>query len=330
MAADESGATGENLFDNQMIMAHATVKIDDYSALPIVNDLRNHAGILQPPELKFSQFNKIRSAHVLAEAFAPGGPLAGRVNIIVADKRYVAVAKIIDLLIEEWAYRRHIDLYRDGSARRMAQTFFRDGPRALGDLWDPLIMAFIGLTRKTQRRGIKEDVESFYQRLEEARWRCHRRSVEEVLKLLLETRSHAEEHAAALAQDTYSAPALDPLTPLITDNIRHWYQICGPFKLLHDEHSLLDGQFVQKILGALWIPHPSLKGLASKARVAIFATGRSVDHPSIQLADLAAGAGRVVIEAHYGTKTQVAAILRESFTPLISWGLLPDGSFWGR
>ncbi|GAA4588618.1 hypothetical protein GCM10023194_40750 [Planotetraspora phitsanulokensis] len=330
VAADESGATGENLVDQQAIIAHATLKIDDDVAAPLLDDIRRRARITQAPEIKFSHFSKERAARELADIFAPGGPLADRTNIVVAEKRYTAVSKIIDLLIEEWAYAHDIDLYRNGSARRMASTFFKDGPRALREAWEPLLVAFVGLARATQRQGTKEDVPSFYRRLEEARWNCHRRSVEEILILLLETRPYAERLVHDVADRTSSIPSLDPLAALIPLSIHHWYQISGDFRLLHDEHSLFKPEFVQQMLRALWVTHPSLVAVAPKARVALFATGKSSEHPSIQLADLAAGAGRVVVAAHLGRSTPTASILESAFAPLITWGLLPDNSFWER
>ncbi|MED7928175.1 hypothetical protein SMD20_28230 [Nonomuraea sp. LP-02] len=328
VAADESGTTGENLTDRQSVIAHAALKIDDDMAAPLVEDLRRRLRITQARELKFSHFSKERAARELVELFESGGPLADRTNIVVAEKRFVAVSKMIDLLIEEWAYDHDIDLYRNGSARRMARTFFRDGPRALKDAWEPLIVAFVGLARAVQRQGVKEDVQSFYRRLDQARWICHRRSVEEILILLLETRPYAERLVYDTTHRTSSVPHLDPLAALIPDNIRYWYQTSGDFRLLHDEHSLLTPDFVMLMLRALWVTHPSLVGIAPKARVAYFATGKSSEHPSIQLADLAAGAGRVVVAAHLGQITPTASILKSAFAPLITWGLLPDSSFW--
>jgi hypothetical protein len=153
VAADESGATGENLLDRQSIIAHAAVTIDDLTADGVLADLRKRAGAVRAPEAKFAHFTRDRAARALAETLAPDGPLAGRVNIVVAEKRYLAVGKMVDLLIEEWAHEHDIDLYRTGAARRMARDFFRDGPRGLGEQWEPLLSAFVSLARATQRRG---------------------------------------------------------------------------------------------------------------------------------------------------------------------------------
>jgi len=65
VAADESGTTGENLLDQQIVFSHATVRIDDRDASPILAALRERAGSLQAPEAKFFQFTKDRALHVL-------------------------------------------------------------------------------------------------------------------------------------------------------------------------------------------------------------------------------------------------------------------------
>src|SRR5882757_1391502 len=44
VAADESGSSGENLVDPRGVIAHATIRIDDRSAEPILTDLRARAG----------------------------------------------------------------------------------------------------------------------------------------------------------------------------------------------------------------------------------------------------------------------------------------------
>ncbi|HKS46220.1 MAG TPA: hypothetical protein VJT49_14135 [Amycolatopsis sp.] len=174
------------------MFAHAAVRIDDKTAGPLLADLRQQAGATQSPEAKFAQFKTRRGRKALADALGPGGALEDRV--VIDDKRYLIVSKMIDLLVEELTHTRGIDLYRDGTARKLAVSLFRDGPRGLGELWDPLMAAFVSLARTTHRGGgDKETVDSFFARLDQARWRCRRRSVEPLLGLLLQTRAHADD-----------------------------------------------------------------------------------------------------------------------------------------
>lgn len=319
VAVDESGSTGENLGDPQGVFAHAAVRIDDETAEEVLVELRQRAGARQSPEVKFKQFTKQRGLYALAEALAPDGALSGRVIITVADKKFLITSKMIDLLVEEVAHEHGIDLYTDGSARGMAVTLFRDGPRGLGRLWEPLTAAFVSLARATQRGGgDKETVESFFGRLEQARWHCHRRSVEDLLKLLLTTRPHAEELVGSTElRHSGLFPGLDPLITMLPLTLHYVYAAHGPVRLLHDEHKIFTPEFTRDLLWHLWNPYPGLPR-DGKIRVAEFWTGRSHQHPSIQLADLAAAAGRVVTEAQLGQPSSAAAeALTDVVLPLI-------------
>lgn len=318
VAADESGSTGDRLIDPQGVFAHASVRIDDATAEPLLADLRQQARATQSSEAKFDQFKKRRGRKALADALGPGGALDGRVVITIADKRFLIVSKMIDLLVEELTHERGINLYAGGTARDFAVTLFRDGPRGLGELWDPLMEAFVSLARATQRGASeKETVDSFFGRLDQARWRCHRRSVEPLLELLLQTRAHAEELVLSTAQRRSAAvPGLDPLVTMLPMTMHHAYADHGPVRFLHDNQSVLTPEFLQDLLPLLWHGHPDLPHVP-RTRVAEFWTGDSHEHPSIQLADLAAAAGRVVIEAQLGDPTELAECLQPVVMPLI-------------
>ena len=326
VAADESGSTGENLTDPLGVFAHASVRIDDATAEPVLAELRQQAGAIQSPEVKFAQFKSRRGRDVLATALAPGGVLAKRVVITVADKRFLIVSKMIDLLIEEAAHEQGIDLYADGAARDLAVTLFQDGPRALGELWEPLMAAFVSLARATQRgRGEKETVESFFARLDQARWRCRRRSVEQVLMALLHTRAHAEGLVLATEQRRSPLfPGLDPIIPMLPMTMNCAYVDHGPVRFLHDEQKIFTPEFVQELFPLMWHVHPDLARHVPRTRVAEFWTGDSSEHPSIQLADLAASAGRVVAEGLLGKPTELAGVLQSAVRPLIRHWVAAD------
>jgi hypothetical protein len=149
---------------------------------------------------------------------------------------------------------------------------------------------------------------------------------------LLETRKYAE----SLVQDTKEGPsransALDPLTALIPLSIQIWYERLGvPARFLHDCVKLLTPSFVQTMLYGMWHLHQDFRRLVKPARVASFWVGNSADHPSIQLADLYASAGRVIVEAHLGAPSETAAILGDPVRKLVTFGVLPDDSFWAE
>ncbi|MDG4778942.1 hypothetical protein O7614_04695 [Micromonospora sp. WMMD961] len=136
IAADESGWDGEALFQpTEPYMTIGSVAIDDGDADTVLALLRRDAGIEQAAELKFGHFARGRNQRrleVLAGALRPGGMLAGRVSIFMIDKRFFVTAKIIDLLLEEYAHENGVDLHADDQARRYAQKLIEEGPRRLG------------------------------------------------------------------------------------------------------------------------------------------------------------------------------------------------------
>jgi hypothetical protein len=99
--------------------------------------------------------------------------------------------------------------------------------------------------------------------------------------------------------------------------MNHAYVEHGPVRFLHDEQNLFTPEFVQELFPLLWHVHPDLAGHVPRTRVAEFWTGDSREHPSIQLADLAASAGRVVIEGQLGKPSELADALQDAVLPLI-------------
>ncbi|WP_344164897.1 hypothetical protein [Kribbella yunnanensis] len=329
VAADESGTSGENLADRDFVVAHATVCMDDVEAASVLAELRAKAGATQAAEAKFSQFAKDAGLRALAEAFGSGGHLSGRVSIMVADKPFVIVAKIVDLIVEEWAHDRGINLYAGGTARQMALTLSQKGPRVLGDQWDQLLAAFVSLARAKQRRGAKESVASFYVRLREARRQCWLRDVGRVLDVLLASHEHAEDLVSFVADEETVVSTMDPMSFLVGDQIAFAHNRYGRVRFLHDEQNLLTRPFVETVLIGVAASHVAFGGEGPPPVLADFCLGRSKDHPSIQLADLAASAGRVTVEAHLGKPSLAADMLREAVSPSIARGVLRDGdAFW--
>ncbi len=179
--------------------------------------------------------------------------------------------------------------------------------------------AFVSLARATQRGGgEKETVDLFFARLNQARWRCHRRSVEPLLDILLRTHAHAEALVLSTAQrHSPLFPGLDPLVTMLPMTMHHAYADHGPVRFLHDEQKLFTPEFVQESFPLMWHVHSDFAGHVPRTRVAEFWTGDSREHPSIQLADLAASAARCVVEGILGNPTEIGDALQPTLMPLI-------------
>lgn len=325
-AADESGWNGDNLLDEDDVIAHAVIRIDDTEAGPVLDELREVAKVRQPGEVKFKHFRRPAGLTALASALSPGGSLDQRVTIAVADKKYTIVANMINILVEQRAHSRGVNPHVDDSAREMARTLYIEGPRALGEQWPALLTSFVNLARITIRNGNhRETVESFFERLSAARWKCTRRAVERVLIALLETRDQADWLVRALERRELTLPPLDPLINLLSVSLQSCARY-GPVRILHDQQKLFTAESVRTLFVGLE-NRPVLRHPIPRVHVTDFCMGDSAEHSSLQLADLAASAGRVVIAARLGRLSMEAEILRESVLPHIAqpWLLAFDG-----
>jgi hypothetical protein len=231
--------------------------------------------------------------------------------------------------VVERAYAQGIDLHKGRAARHMTQTLLKDGPRGLGERWNPLLDAFLRMARPgTGDRA--DDIAAFFEQIDAAQRRCFRWSLDPILQTLSQRQPHAEELVAAIEdiEDPFRA-VLDPHIALLPENLRYWLpRTRQAYRLLHDEHVVLTPQLVRKTMVPLASarPHPTLPR-AGKAVLDLFGTGSSHTHPSIQLADLVAGAGRLVTSDFLAGKSRPPNRLTDVVTPLIRWGLLPDDSF---
>jgi hypothetical protein len=231
-----------------------SVAIDDETAAPIVEQLRKDAQLSQPPELKFAHFKGQSRLEVLAGMLGPGGPLAGRTRVYLVDKHYFVASKIIDLLLEEEAHARGINLYENDLARRAAWTLFTDGPRALG--------AFV--------------------------------------------------------------PVMEPLIAALPLIANLWSVEIGALSMLTDEHKVLTDErldiFAKMAALDVKFAGPGMGARRRPAERAVRAVLRGVsrDHPSIQLADLVAGAGREVARRHAGVPSAAGDRLYPFIVPVIS------------
>jgi hypothetical protein len=329
VAVDESGWDGEQLYARaDRYLSIGSVATDDDSAALIVDRLRQDTALRQPPELKFSQFTGQRSGRrmeALAELIEPQGALAGRACVYLVDKHFFVTAKIIDLLLEEEAHEQGLNLYGGGGARQLAVTLFVEGPRALGrDGFDRLIETMVGFASMRNRNGTVVTVEALFSEFQRAFARAHRRRVADLLAALLRTRAHAEYYLSALGDPAMRVPAMEPLIPCLPMVGRLWSRELGAVSMLVDEHRVLTDDRLDLIAGnaALDIdlagPAMGVRRRPQSQAVRAVVRGISRAHPSIQLADLIAGAGQAVARRHAGAPSPAGERLYPSVVPLIS------------
>jgi len=323
IACDESGYDGEQLLSPGRYMAVSAVAVDDVEAEGIVRSLRERARIKpDAPELKFKLFKRQDRADLLSELWLPGGVLHERCSVYLVDKRYGVMSKVVDLLLEEAANEGGIDLYADGQARRLARELFLQGPRALGAVrYEALQRAFVGFARRKDPGDRPAAIRAFYETLEDAWTASTRRNVTEVLGMLRSTRHHADEMHRIVEKNG----PLELLITALATLTRAWAQRLRPLHVLADEHNALtDDVFdsIRAVLRSGYGPTPS--SMFQGVNVARIVRGSSIDHPSIQLADLLAGAAGVVAEHSAGTTpSPFAEVVAPAILPLIEgWSLV--------
>ncbi|GAA3747761.1 DUF3800 domain-containing protein [Streptomyces sp. NEAU-PBA10] len=319
IACDESGNDGEQLLNGRYLV-YASVAVDDAEAADIVGELRREAQIQQSAELKFKAFSGrwANRRHVLRRLWEPGGALEGRCAAYVVDKEYAAVAKVVDLLLEEHAWAHGRDLYQAGEARRIARVLALQGRRALKqEGFRYLLENFVAFaSQRAVKNGEAAAAETFYNRLDAAWAASTRREVTELLFRLRATRPAGN----ALRVDAGPFPLLEMLVPCIAETARYWAKHLGePVSVLTDEQKTLTDErlgALAQVLGRTSGATPSsrIRGIALQHLV----RGTSLDHPSVQLADLLAGATAAVAARHAGVYSAVSEDLYASVIPLIS------------
>ncbi|MFF9704637.1 hypothetical protein ACF1FE_26145 [Streptomyces griseofuscus] len=316
IACDESGWDGEQLIGRKRrFLVYASVAVDDIEAAALIQQLRDQAGIRQAKELKFDLFkNRTNRWSLLQQLWEPGGALHDRCSVYVVDKEYAAAAKVIDLLLEEKEHDEGGNLYADGEARALARTLALEGPRALrGTLFQELMSAFVTLA---SRRGTSQQDEVlgvFVAALDQAWAASTRKAVTALLARLRGARNYAATFHEDPADPVF--PQLEMLIPAVAQTARRWDRRVGRVSVLTDEQQMLTDDALRTVHEYACAPvGMTLLTRERGADVAAVVRGSSVDHPSIQLADLLAGAAAAVAERHEGNPSDAG----EGLWPVIT------------
>ena len=200
---DESGHDGENLMaGTTSVLAHSALHMDLDEATELVACLRDLTKT-QSTELKAA--GVLRNSKAIDDLFGEQGKLVGHVQVYLVEKAIMAAGKMVDLLIEEKAHSAGIDLYENGYSKHLADELYQYGPQGLGEKqWVDLVSAFNSLMREKQRKGQKETVDGFFDKVEQARSSTSHPRLKFIFFLLAGTRREAEDFQAAVAADRKS------------------------------------------------------------------------------------------------------------------------------
>lgn len=320
VAADESGWNGEDLYrPEEPYLVVGSVAVDDVDARALLAGLRADARIAQAGEVKFSHFaTRARRLEVLVSALDPAGGLGERAGIHLVDKRFFIVGKIVDLLLEEYVHARGGDLYANDQARKLAWRLFAEGPRALGpQLFDQLVGVFLEFAR-FRNRGQPRVINELFRVLELAERRSTRRRVSDILAVLVRCRREAMRLHRLMSTETFTE-AMEPLITVPAAVLDWWSRRLGPASLLFDAHKVLTDERLDTTLKLMTDPFSEFRFVWQGSHPPELVRGYSADHPSIQLADLVAGAGRAVAHWHEGlaSRPEIGEALAPAVGPLI-------------
>lgn len=296
IACDESGRDGDNLQGDAAVFCLGSVRITDEVAGPIVDQLATH---LRPAtELKWTDVPETRKELVVSMLLKQVDAAGADLSFVLMHNGYNAAAKMIDLLIEEHYHALGIDIYRNGIAPAMATHLHHEAPVALGERWTELLSTFISLHRRrhpkkqTEASIQKATVNDFYRVLDAARADLAPGRLADLFEVMAKTRVHAE-HTQSLLDQPDSGSFLDPHQASIPSALRRWADPSRPVRVLHDDCSaFLTEEMLTMMESELAQPHDEWVDLVERVDLQPTAVGLSHDHPSLQLADLVAGAGR--------------------------------------
>jgi hypothetical protein len=209
-----------------------------------------------------------------------------------------------------------------------AWTLFNEGPRALGvQLFDELIGRFTEFAGLRNRHQAQVTIAELFSILDRAERMSTRRRVTDLLRELGRCRGQADDLQRYLTVPAVTA-TMEPLTPSMPAVLSAWADRLGPVSMLLDAHKIwtdehLDGMWRVMKLGR-GLPNPMFGWGGGHLRGLV--RGTSAAHPSIQLADLVAGAGRAVAHFHHGKAGRTAEI-GEVLAPVVVPLIAAEGLF---
>lgn len=303
-------------------MTVASVRLSEDEAQAIVDiarrKLRGH-----PKELHFKRLWAYPSGQAAALAMLDPATLSPeRVKVCVTHKRFMTVGKMVDVLVEEMAFRNGHDLYSNGFAPNFANLLYWVTP-VLADekAFDATLEAFVDMARRRDQNALKR----FYRQLTELADSCRDPKLREYLEMFAYTRPVASD----LLTDDYTEAmrdVLDPAVPVLVQLCRQWVEELGSFQVLHDTSRVIETwESTLHRLGRI-IPEPARPGrrMTTLLIAPRLKFGDSHDYAALQVADVVAGATRQWLTAELNERQDPATDrLKDLASPFISWAVWP-------
>ncbi|HEV7774882.1 MAG TPA: DUF3800 domain-containing protein [Conexibacter sp.] len=289
--ADESGHSGQNLFDpDQPVFVLATVHLAEPAASRLASALADGA-----PEAHYTRMRRQRGGQTRILEALDDPVLEGSARTSALHKPYMVIAKFVDLLIEPVVAAHGGDLYRDDGHLKILDVLSHLGRKACPTSWDQTMTAFVEFIR----RPSEATTEAFTNGLAAAVNEAGDHPVGSFLALVpLDVEVLLRLYARAPEEPS---DFLDPHVAAVTEHILHWGEVLGPIELVYDSTKIMN-RWSSRLLALSdpvvaarhdvtpTVPMPTLP-LARLTPVT------SHDSPAVQVADLLAGATADVLRA---------------------------------
>jgi len=302
---DEAGNSGGNLLDaEQPVFVLASVSIPDDDAQRLLTP--------RDGEYKFSRLKRSSEGRQIALTVLDSPRLTEDRYVISAfHKKFMAVAKMVDLLIEPVVYAQGYDLYERGGNLALANMLHYCLPVFLGpDVFDMLIERFLAMVRTPSPKT----VQNFYQLVDTACRKHRDKAFARDLAILRATRDTAEAEL-----EMFDGSDLDPAIPAFVEHGYIWTERLGePFRIVHDASKPIENE--QVVLEAMMSETDERIEIGYDRRKGTFPIAcREIEledsskHLQLQVADLIAGSAAYVLKGVIrGTLDEFATSLQKT------------------
>jgi hypothetical protein len=286
IAFDEAGNTGADLLNvKQPVFALASVSLSRSEANEILEGIRTP----QANEVKFSRLRRSEPGwRRILKALSSPDLTSEKVVVMIIHKRFMAVAKIVDLLVETLAHEDSVDLHKDGANIALSNLHFICMPTFCGKDWtETFLCRFVDMVRQRTPNSVRK----FYQAARVLYELSSSRKYAELLAPILVSQRLISEILPRIGKNT-----LDPAIPAFVRHCVLWGErFEGAFDLVHDASKPIfqEKETLEDLMSRGEEEHLigyDRRKFIFPLRARCIQFGKSEEDPRLQIADLVAGA----------------------------------------
>lgn len=298
---DEAGNTGQDVLNAaQPVYALAGVHVSLERAQELVDGALEGR---QATELKFKTLRRRTYGPALLRAVLEAADFAPEeARIAVLHKRWMAVAKMVDTLVEPAMVAKGLQMafYGGGAHVGMTNDLYLQGGTAMGiGVWDDLLRSFLAMAHHYG----DATVDAYLRALRRARISCRNEVLHAVLLVMIDAREDLDAELGG------ASDVLDPAVAAVFWQAGEWSDQFDEFVIVHDDAEAVE-RWSDPLIRAgkakaenLEVGKVTLKFPGGLSDITFV---RSHDDPRVQLADLLAGSAAWLYAALFGFRSDDA------------------------